>query len=75
MKTECPHCGYVYEDEFVRENGARFYKKIKGDQPFIELENTFRSGDSDRLFSRLEDKKIKLYGCPKCKIIFWEETF
>jgi DNA-directed RNA polymerase subunit RPC12/RpoP len=75
MKIECPYCDYVYEDKFVKERGARFYKTINGDKPFIKLENIFRSGDSNMMHSRLEEKKIKLYGCPKCKIMFWEEAY
>ena len=78
METnKCPHCGYEYEDEYQPKPGGGSHRvAIKGDE---EIKQIHLSNDVKMYMSATQpfgdDTKVGIFGCPKCKFVFWSETF
>ena len=76
--NKCPHCGYEYETEWKRNGDGKVAKEVtvKGDEPIRQI---LLSNDVKMLMWRDsihdEHKNVGIFGCPKCKFVFWDETF
>ena len=74
---KCPHCGYEHETEYQKQpNGGFKEVAIKGDEPIKEIHLT----NDVKMFMWRDDicdehKKVSIFGCPKCKFVYWSETF
>lgn len=70
---KCATCNYEYKDEYVNENGARFYKPIIGDNEFIQINGNFTIKIEGDWYNAIQE--IDLYACPKCGTVRIEKWF
>lgn len=66
---KCAVCNYEYEEEYVNENGRKFYKPTIGDDEFIKINGSFTiEGD---WYGTIQE--VNMYACPKCGTVRMEK--
>ena len=73
---KCRVCGYEYETGII--NGNKHF--LKGDEEFKEIKMVGKYTDyisdhyissQEDINSKIEKTKVRLFGCPKCKSVFY----
>jgi hypothetical protein len=84
--NQCPHCKYEYETEWKKKpQGGSEEVFVKGDEKIKQIlfyigtpgesssATTRAFVEPDNVFG--DHKRVGIFGCPKCKFVFWEEIF